>query len=122
MASSSADHGHFETSLSPLSVTGATAVAGVNTTSLSPSIERDSGYHDHSSDRLPMNWYAALNPATGSSVPVTPFATVQQATPLIPDVVVTITIVCVVVVLCVALLAPQVRCLSVTLRLRTRSP
>jgi hypothetical protein len=86
---------------SGIAASGATAVMGIDSTSLPPSIERDPGYHEHRSDTLPPLTHGHAK----SSVPAFAFVTakqltsVQQATPAIPDLVATLTIV---VVVCIA--------------------
>lgn len=101
------DKGHFEPYyLGPNGIThaagsgGATAVMGVAANSWPPSIEVESGYHEHHSDtlRLPAFGHAkpstfigggwqAIHPAKDHVLSVKSPASVQQATPPVPDVV-----------------------------------
>jgi hypothetical protein len=89
---------------------GATAVMGIAANSMAPTIDRDSGYHEQHSDalRLPTSGHSTPqtlivggwhNPATRSVLGAKPAASVQQATPAIPDVVAVFPIV---VLLCIA--------------------
>jgi hypothetical protein len=100
------DHGYFEPylvgSTGPAHappVAGATAIAGVDSTSLPPAIEFDHGYHEQHLDTLrllPHGGWQAINPARGSVNAAKPLGSVHQAAPAIPDLVATFTIVLVV--------------------------